>query len=253
MHGNSRWVSTNQPDINEKLKDVVERHARTQSQKPIVQHTLDAFEQVQTWLSGFDTTTILLDSCCGIGESTWRLAKDNPDALVIGVDKSFSRLEKHAQQPEFSAYDEIHKQERKGSKRQENGPDNTGQEHQAVFHARDNYCVVRADVIDFWRLITQQDWHVAQHTIYYPNPYPKASQLQKRWHGTASLQDILRIGGKLMVRSNWDIYIREFAEALRICGKNADVTQVRQGEPITPFERKYWNSGQQSWQVSCEL
>lgn len=243
MQGNSRWVTSNQPDIHEKLNEVVARHARSKSQKPIQQHTKDAFDQVHSWLQGFDSPNIILDSCCGVGESTWRLAQQNPNARVIGVDKSFSRLEKHGQQPEFAGYDGQHSTAEKLPY-----PD-----PQTVFLARDNYCVVRADVIDFWRLIAEQHWQIQEHNIFYPNPYPKASQLQKRWHGSPSFQDILRIGGKLRVRSNWDIYIREFAEALRISDKKPSVSQVPKGEPVTPFERKYWNSGQQSWQVDCQL
>lgn len=243
MQGNSRWVSTNQPDVHEKLKEVVERHARSKSQKPIQQHTLNAFEHVTQWLTGFDARDIILDSCCGVGESTWRLAQQHPEAVVIGIDKSFSRLEKHGLQPEYATYDG----------QQEALGDASAENNQAVFLSRDNYAVVRADVIDFWRLICEADWDIKVHNIFYPNPYPKASQLQKRWHGTASFQDILRIGGILRVRSNWEIYIREFSEALRLCGKRPVFSQVQKGQPITPFERKYWNSGQQSWQVECEL
>ncbi|BDX04714.1 tRNA (guanine(46)-N(7))-methyltransferase TrmB [Planctobacterium marinum] len=232
MQGNSRSISTNQTDIHDKLSEIVLRHQNSVNQKPIQAHTQEAYERVSAWLKQFPEKDIILDSCCGIGESTWRLAKQYPDALVVGVDKSAVRVEKHGKQEEYQEFMQ--------------GEANTGNEVS-------NYCVVRADVIDFWRLVKAANWSVARHYLLYPNPYPKSAQVQKRWHATASLQDILAIGGTLTVRSNWQIYVQEFAKALELCGRNAAINQVEQGAPFTPFERKYWNSGQQSWQLVSSL
>lgn len=250
--GNSRSVSSNQQEVHDKLPELVTRYLASDSQKPIQQHTLDAFEQVSEWLNlqlkAAPDSNIILDSCCGVGESTWRLAKENPNALVIGVDKSFDRLQKHGQQLEYKEYSKgPRKSAKSGSK--EHSPVTS----ETVFHSIDNYCVSRADVIDFWRMVQQQSWNITQHFIFYPNPYPKASQLQKRWHGCQSFKDIVNIGGELTVRSNWKIYIQEFALALEIAGKTPSFREVEKYEPFTPFERKYWNSGQNSWQVVCKL
>jgi len=243
MQGNSRFVSTNQLGVHEKLQEVVQRHLNTQSQKPIQPHTEHAFEQVQNWLASHGNKPIVLDSCCGIGESTWRLAEAHKDCLIIGVDKSLARLEKHGQQREYRHYfGEKQPQEQKAV---ETAP--------VQFQACDNYCVVRADVIDFWRLIRRAEWQIQAHYLFYPNPYPKGSQLQKRWHASPSFQDIIAIGGQLTVRSNWQIYIEEFSAALALLERDNTVSQVPQTTPFTPFERKYWNSGQQSWQVVCHL
>lgn len=242
MKGNSRSVSTNQPGTHEKLPELVERYLNSSTQKPIQKHTENALQMVVEWLKNFDKPSIILDSCCGIGESTWRLAKQHPESVVIGVDKSFARVQKHGQQPEYREYDQ-----------QEHNPLNKQPDDHESFLAKDNYCVVRADVIDFWRLIQPLGWDIQKHFIFYPNPYPKSAQLQRRWHASPSFKDILNIGGEITVRSNWKIYIDEFSIALKVANKSPVTVNVKQTEPFTPFERKYWNSGQQSWQVICQL
>lgn len=212
--GNSRTITTNQTGPHDKLEKSVLRHLKSESKKPFNQHTLDAFEQVQQWLEG-KNGKLILDACCGVGESTAVIAQQHPDCLVVGVDKSALRTEKH------SYYQ-------------------TGAE---------NYIVVRADLNDFWRLAVQAGWQLYKHFLLYPNPYPKSTQLQKRWHASAAFADIVRLSGTLEVRSNWQIYIQEFALALSIAGYPSTAQPYVSPNAQTPFERKYWESGQSSWRV----
>lgn len=229
MQGNSRSITTNQEGIHEQLDTLVARYLNTNSQRPIQAHTQEAFRQVLDWLAGQDAQ-LILDSCCGIGESTAKLAKRYPNHRVIGIDKSAQRVGKH--QAHFAS-DKI--------------------EEHPLLTQQDNYCVVRADVIDFWRLAYQHDWHIDHHYLLYPNPYPKASQLQKRWYASASLKDLLLLGGTLQVRSNWLLYLQEFQHVLHTIAATTDLQEVRDIDPITPFERKYRNSGQTCWQLDAEL
>ena len=67
------------------------------------------------------------------------------------------------------------------------------------------------------------------------------------------MPDILQLGGLLEVRSNWQLYIEEFAIALQLAEVKAEVRQYSAAKPITPFERKYWGSGQSSWQLRANL
>lgn len=217
-HGNSRDITTNQKGPHEKIRELVERHLNNTSQKPFSTHTLEAFEQVQTWLEG-RSGTLILDSCCGVGESTARIASRFPQSLVIGVDKSALRTGKHT-----------HYQ-----------------------NEQDNYLVVQADLNDFWRLAHQAGWKLDRHFLLYPNPYPKSAHVQRRWHASAAFADIIKLGGEIEVRSNWQIYIEEFAQALSIAGFPAQAQEYKAAEPDTPFERKYWDSGQQSWCVTSDL
>lgn len=216
--GNSRTIDSNQSGPHDKLTELVQRYLRHPSQRPISEHTLAAFTHCQTWLAGW-RGDIILDSCCGVGESTAHIARQYPEAKVIGIDKSAHRIAKHS--------------------------------HYA--QQRENYTVLRADVNDFWRLAVQHHWQPCRHYLLYPNPYPKASQVQKRWHACAAFADLLALGGILEVRSNWQIYIQEFAQALAVAGVKAQCDEFKAPQPLTPFERKYWQSGQQSWRTVANL
>ena len=119
--GNSREITTSQVGIHDKLDDLVKKYQASENKRPISDHTQAAFDDVSAWLDGF-SGEIILDSCCGVGESTANIARANPDARVIGIDKSALRWKAH------------------------NG-------HSAQ---QDNYRSVRADVKrNFWRLVKQ--------------------------------------------------------------------------------------------------
>ncbi|MCG7536260.1 methyltransferase domain-containing protein [Pseudoalteromonas sp. OOF1S-7] len=217
---NSRSITSNQDGLHEKLDEVVQKHLNTPFKKPIAAHTQQAFEQVNEKVQAFDGP-IILDSCCGVGESTANLAKRHPDALVIGIDKSEHRLEKH---------DIEYKQTESGQ-----------------------YILVQADLNDFWRLACEASWQPSHHYLLYPNPWPKAKHLQRRWHGAAVFPYIVELGGRLELRSNWSIYVEEFARSLTLAGKKAEVSAYESDTAMTPFERKYWASGQQSTRLIAQL
>ncbi len=162
---------------------------------------------------------LILDSGCGVGVSTRLLAAQFPGHAVIGIDRSADRL---------------------------------GREHGKL---PDNALLVRADLIDFWRLAYQRGWAPEQHYLLYPNPYPKAGHLKMRWHGHAVLPTLLALGGRLELRSNWSLYVEEFALAVaQVTGKQAIVNELApKGEYLTPFEAKYAQSGQTLWRLNVAL
>lgn len=214
MKNSARSITTNQVGIHQNLEKVVTRHLNSSSQKPLSDHTKDAFNEVLEWLGDWQGP-LILDSCCGVGESTANIALAHPEAKVIGVDKSALRTQKHH-----------------------------------VYSAEtDNYLVVRADLQDFLRLLVLEGKQLYKHYLLYPNPYPKSAHLQRRWYASSTFTDILKLGGIFEVRSNWKLYIEEFAYALQIANHQSDVTQVEKNTPMTPFERKYWESGQDSWKL----
>jgi tRNA G46 methylase TrmB len=218
VSGNSRTVESDQHGVHQNLEKLVSRHLDNSSQKPFNEHTLAAFAYAEDWLRNWQGP-LILDSCCGVGESTAIIAKQHPDARVLGVDKSALRTNKH--------------------------------QHYST--SADNYLVLRADLNDFWRLALNAAWKLHKHYLLYPNPYPKASQLQRRWHASAAFPSIVALGGQLEVRSNWKIYIQEFAEALKISKFNCAVEAYQAPTAMTPFERKYWHSGQASWRLVADL
>ncbi|NKI19511.1 SAM-dependent methyltransferase [Spongiibacter sp. KMU-166] len=216
----ARSVVSSQQGIHERLHHLVEKHLHHPFKKPYAQHNIDAFNKAQQWLSARDRP-LILDSFCGVGESTWRLAKRFPDHLVIGIDKSAARLDKHPAHIDADS--------------------------------PNNYLLVRADIDDFWRLAAAADWRPEFHFLLYPNPWPKPGQLSLRVHGSPLFSSLLELGGHIEARSNWPIYIQELAAALRIARQNPRCETFSPGEPLTPFERKYLAAGQPLWRCQCQL
>lgn len=221
--GDSKVITTNQKGIHEKLAEIVEKHFTHLFKKPYQQHTQQAFDKINALVQDFDGE-IILDSCCGVGQSTRLLAEKNPDALVIGVDKSANRIDRNVE----------------------------GFDEGDGYHAK-NYHLVRADLNDFYRLVKAANWPVKKHYILYPNPWPKSKHVQRRWHGSAVFPTLINIGDQLILRSNWRLYLEEFQFAADIAGLLGEITEVDDGvennQSLTPFEAKYQASGQQCWQL----
>lgn len=214
----SRSVSTNQSGVHRDLERIVGRHLKAPWQKPINRHTQGAFAMIREWVDD-EQCSLIVDSCCGDGESTRVLARQFSTSKIIGVDKSAARLGRGANRLDPIA----------------------------------NCLMVRADVNDFWRLIVAAKWRVSQHYILYPNPYPKAAHLRKRWYGSPALPVLVAMGGSLVVRSNWQTYIEEFSLALKVAGVASSWQQIEAEDPMTSFERKYAASGQALWQLNAAL
>lgn len=210
----AREITTTQTEPHEKLEQLVRRYQVAERQRPVSQHTQSAFDQMIAWLGDWQGP-VIFDSCCGVGESTAVLASRHPDAKVIGIDKSAARLDKHQHYAESAG----------------------------------NYTTVRADLNDFWYLAHQAGLRLSHHYLLYPNPYPKPSQVQKRWHAGPAMPDIMRLGGQLHVRSNWKLLLQEFQIALSCYSVDSSLSEVTDHDPITPFERKYRDSGQTCWQL----
>jgi tRNA G46 methylase TrmB len=218
MQQQARSISTNQVGIHQNLHKVVARHLVHSSQKPLSAHTQLAFLEATDWLKDWQGD-LILDSCCGVGESTVNIARAHPNARIIGIDKSALRTDKH----------------------------------QAYASTLQNYLVLRADLNDFLRLLVLNKKRLSKHYLLYPNPYPKSAHLQRRWYATSALKDMLELGGLLEVRSNWQLYIQEFSAALAIANVSNKIRLFASDQAITPFERKYWQSGQSSWQLLANI
>ncbi|MFT5540837.1 MAG: tRNA (guanine-N7-)-methyltransferase [Glaciecola sp.] len=222
MESAPREITTNQFHVHEGLADIVNTYRQSGFKKPIAEHTQQAFDSALLWLSDWQGD-VIIDACCGVGESSIVLAQRNPNARVLGVDKSIARLEKY----------EHYKR---------NSQDNLNQ----------NVRLFQADLNDFWRLLAEHQslatWTISKQCLFYPNPYPKKAQVKKRWHASPALVPMLACSKRMEVRSNWLIYLQEFQLALRIYGIQSVISVVA-GLPITPFERKYSESGQQCWQL----
>jgi tRNA G46 methylase TrmB len=212
--GDSKAIVTNQTGIHENLVEIVEKHLQHPFKKPIQAHTQQAFDFADEQVKAF-AGDIIFDACCGVGQSTRILAKENPNALVIGVDKSADRIERNVQD---------------------------------IWQA-ENYLLIRADLNDFYRLLQTANWPIKQHYILYPNPWPKSKHIQRRWHGSAIFAQLMNISEQLILRSNWPLYLQEFQQAAKLVNYFGAITEVLDERPLTPFEAKYKASGQSCWQL----
>ena len=220
MYANSRIPESAQAGVHENLAAQVARHARCEFRKPCLDYNKAA---LATSLAGWDgQAPLILDAGCGVGHSTIQLARAFPDHWVIGVDQSEDRLSRRKPYPE-------------------------------ALMPR-NLVFVRADLVDYWRLAADAGIRLARHYILYPNPWPKIGHLGRRWHAHPVFPHVLRLGGRLECRSNWNIYVEEFALALGLLtGRPMDTETFDAGSPLTPFERKYRDSGQTLYRCVAEL
>jgi tRNA (guanine-N7-)-methyltransferase len=210
MFGNSQRVESRQTQPHRDLSRLLERHLAHPFRKPVAEHSQVAFAQFLRVWGG--QRPLVLDSGCGTGESTLNLAHLHPDATVVGVDQSAHRLAR--------------------------GP------------AHPNMLLLRADVVDFWRLMAAQRITLAAHYILYPNPWPKPHHVMRRWPGHPVFPVVLALGGRLECRTNWQVYAEEFALVaglLRGTPVASEVLHVTHA--LTPFERKYVASGHAIFRV----
>ena len=234
----ARSVTSNQDDIYKNLEAVVRKYAATTVLRPVADHTREAFEQACDFVRGFNAAgcaELVLDSGCGTGESTLHLARKFPNVPVIGIDKSAVRLSK------------------------------AGNERQLEVSAGGSCDVpanafwVRAELLDFWRLALEKvdagEWKILRHALYYPNPWPKESEATRRFHLHPIFPTMLRLSPVTELRTNWEIYAREFAEAAHVLGDtlslkfNVELGAFDPENPETAFERKYKEARQQLWRT----
>lgn len=221
MFGNSSPITSTQTTIHKQLAPLIERHATTGFRKPVMPYNRTAFESAMKTWEDASRPPLILDAGCGVSLSSLHLATMFPDHFVIGVDQSADRLARNTFWP--------------GEKPA-------------------NLVRVRADLVDFWRLMHASGIHPARHYVLYPNPWPKIGQLGRRWHGHPVFPTILALGGTFECRSNWRIYIEECAFAIALLtGLDVCCEPYSPSTAITPFEQKYLASGHGLWRCQADL
>ncbi len=253
-------VTSNQDGLYKNLDETVRKYIATRFLRPIADHTREAFEDAKRFVELFSShchceersdnaieagpLDVILDSGCGAGESTLHLAKRYPGIPVIGIDKSAMRLTKAGN---------IHQLEAANSDQIEN------------LTVPQNAFWVRAELLDFWRLALDEvqagRWNIIHHAVFYPNPWPKESEATRRFHLHPIFPTMMALSPVTELRTNWEIYAREFATAAKIlCNEtNLDKSEAAIScETFNPeisetaFERKYKEARQQLWRVLVE-
>ena len=145
------------------------------------------------------------------------LAARHPEALVIGLDRSEHRLSK------------------------------------SEGRLTGNCLFLRVNCEDVWRLCVKEGLRFKKHYILYPNPYPKAEHLKRRWHGHSVFPELAELSEEIELRSNWSTYLEEFKIAWRLLtNREAELSQLQlqhEDHALTLFERKYFLSGQPLYQL----
>ncbi len=226
MKGNSKEVESNQEGIHRDLEKLVLRYLSAEYKRPIADHTKASFEKAARFLEPF-RAPVVLDSGCGTGLSTLSLAKRYPENPVLGIDKSEIRIGKAELQS--AATDGI----------------------------PSNVLFVRAELVDFWRLALQENWDVRFHALFYPNPWPKQSELRYRFHAHPVFPTLLRLSPEIELRTNWKIYADEFRAALETANEKMHrYAKILEEEfspkvPVSAFEKKFMDSGHTLFRVTA--
>jgi tRNA G46 methylase TrmB len=212
MFANSSPVESTQQAPHPRLADAVRRHLASPFRREPGAIGRRAFDSVAKRLEA----PFVLDAGCGTGASTLALARKFPQHTVLGVDKSAVRLAR-------------------------------GQRVLARA-ALPNAVLLHCELVDFWQLACRAGLRCTRQYLLYPNPWPKPEHLKRRWPAHPVLPALLALGGRLELRSNWQVYAQEFAAALRIAGRDAACAKFAPDtEPTTPFEHKYLASGHTLW------
>jgi tRNA (guanine-N7-)-methyltransferase len=215
----SGLVTSKQTGIHPQLAACVSKHLREPWLQPLHTPTVENFALLEKEGVLNRDRQIILDSGCGTGVSTQKLARLFPQHLVMGVDRSVKRLEKSGL--------------------------TTG------FVCRENCVLLRGELTTFWRLLLNSGCSPERHYLLYPNPSPKPGHLARRWHGHPVFPQLLSLGGEIELRCNWEIYAMEFAEAVSMAtGADIDVLKFEPVQAISPFEQKYTDRGQLLYSVT---
>lgn len=212
----STRVTSNQPGVHPRLREVLDRHQQHAWRAPLL---IPAWWPAlsQWWLAG---PPPMLDLGCGTGESVAALA--DLGHRVLGIDASLDRLQRGRRVLQAESMQDT-------------------EPRRAAW--------VHGDAVTLVRLLHQHALPVARVWLLYPNPWPKAVHLQRRWHGHPVWATLLGLGAPLELRCNWALYAEEFEFALRHAGWSSQREQFQPQTPLTRFEHKYQHSGHALWRV----
>ncbi len=157
-----------------------------------------------------------VDAGCGTGRSSFALAAATPAlSTIIGLDRSAARLAKGAAE---------------------------------LTDARVR--LLRARIEEFFVQLEAAGLQSTQTWLLYPNPYPKPGRISARLYMRPGFDALVRSSRSIEMRTNWEVYAREFAQAISSLGREVEAVEpFDPPAPISDFERKYLARGQRPWRV----
>lgn len=160
---------------------------------------------------------------CGVGYHPLRYARENPDRQIVAFEKTtakfakfVSRIENHDPLP--------------------------------------NLFAVHGDAVA-WISHSFAPESVDRYFLLYPNPYPKESQRNLRFHAMpffSFLRATLKKGGTITMATNEEFLMREARQAMReqwglVLVECREIS--RDAVPRTHFEKKYLERGERCWNM----
>ena len=217
FEGNSNIVTTNQEGIHKNLEDIVSKYSFENYKRPLADFSKEVWGEILTWIGEEE---VIFDLGCGIGASSIYLSKKYPNVKVVGIDKSVSRLNR------------------------KNAFKN---------NLNHNIKLFRGELLDLIPLIYKdyKSKMINIHSIYllYPNPYPKKIHVKRRFHGSPICIYLYNIKLPIILRSNWKLYLDEFSFVGNLFQRSSVIEKVENPELITPFEEKFYRSGQDIFEL----
>ena len=223
MKKESKRVTAEAPVKIEAVLEIASRFELSNYQRPLA-----AREDWENLILNFcQGRELILDAACGVGESSFKLGLKYPDCAVLGVDKSASRVD------------------RKNAFKKQLPP---------------NVKIIKGDMLDIWMvlkgLVDSGRLSVRKQYILYPNPWPKNKGLKKRWYANPILPFIMGLEAPIEARSNWRRYLEDFKiVGEKLCDHvgSLEVIEIFEDEgAMTPFEKKYHESGQELFLLKLE-
>lgn len=216
----SKIVTTDQVGLHEDLEIIFDRNS-LDYQRPMAPFSIETYAKIKELTKG---KKIIFDFGCGVGESTYKLAIIYPNCVVIGIDKSISRIER---QNDFK----------------QSLPSNAH--------------LLRGELLDLIYLIylDHKEGRIDIERLYflYPNPWPKKMHVKRRFHANPIAPFIYGINVPIIVRSNWKLYLEEFSyvafQFKRLPKVIKELVFSTSKDTLTPFERKYFLSNQALYEL----
>lgn len=168
-----------------------------------------------------------LEIGCGVGWHPIQYARENPGRFLAAIEHTRTRFESF--------------------------------ERRVLRHPElTNLMAIHADAIE-WVTHALAPESVERIFLLYPNPYPKRSDLNKRWHAMpfmGRLLSVLKTGGELRLATNERFYFEEAREFLDNRWKmkiqesiSFTNTTAPVGAPRTHFEKKYLARGETCFEL----
>jgi tRNA (guanine-N7-)-methyltransferase len=204
---NNRYQNfiTKQITTHRNLIAIVRKHTTTTYLRPIPSHQIAVFKHIKQFAQSVNLP-LIIDSGCGTGQSTKKLAEIFPDHGVIGIDKSIARLAR------------------------------------AAPSSLTNYILVRGNLIDLFRLLAAENLPISRHYLFFPNPWPKATHITRRFHAHPVFSTMISIAQYFELRTNWHIYAQECKLALETINQRPTLTLKSDTDFMTLFEKKYMDA-----------